>query len=179
MTDRSTQIISDSQTVARFLDKDTIKTLDYHGTLTIEELLEKTKIPVLPQLSLSKVSTVYTKARSDGGYCASQCFDDLKNAIDVTDTNKSTIINKLIEGASCALLQPDGKGWQKGKLKLCFEFIPEESEAVTIEAKQVATNQSPLDEIRQLANELTSMTSLAEPLCEGKRYANGTRIEQN
>jgi KGK domain len=162
MTDRSKQIIPDSQAVARFLDEDTIKTLDYHGTLTIEELLEKTKIPALPELSLSKVSTIYTKARSDGGYSANNCFGDLKNAINMTDTNKSTIVNKLIEGASCTLLQPDGKGWQKGKLKLCFEFIAEEDDSIVALEKPVKTQLSPLDEIRQLSNELASVGSIEQ-----------------
>ncbi len=162
MTDRSKQIIPDSQAVARFLDKDTITTLDCHATLTIEELLEKTKNSVLPELSLSKVSAIYAKARSNGGYSDNDCFNDLKNAVNRTDTNKLTIINKLIEGAICNLLQPDGKGWQKGKLKLCFQFIPEETEIIEIQEKRLGTNSSPLDEIRQLANELTSMVSIEQ-----------------
>ncbi len=56
-------------------------------------------------------------------------------------------------------MQPDGRGWQKGKLKICFEFIPEEPESVAMQSKSVETNSSPLDEIRQLANELASATA--------------------
>lgn len=61
-------------------------------------------------------------------------------------------MNELLEGTSCNLLQPDGKGWQKGKLRLCFEFTPGENENLT------RIQVSPLDEIRQLAKEPTSAT---------------------
>ena len=63
---------------------------------------------------------------------------------------------------TCNLLQPDGKGWQKGKLKICFEFTPEEAELVSTQDKPVVTHSSPLDEIRQLSNDLTSMISLEQ-----------------
>ena len=63
---------------------------------------------------------------------------------------------------TCNLLQPDGKEWQKGKLKICFEFTPEEAELVSTQDKPVATHSSPLDEIRQLSNDLTSMISIEQ-----------------
>ncbi|WP_309729044.1 KGK domain-containing protein [Chamaesiphon sp. OTE_75_metabat_556] len=81
------------------------------------------------------------------------------------------IENVFDNGIDCKLLQPDGKGWQKGRLKICFEFIPEDNELMTSQEKPLDTHSSPLDEIRQLSNELTSMTSLAEPPRK--------RIEQN
>ncbi|NJL83256.1 MAG: hypothetical protein HC890_10420 [Chloroflexaceae bacterium] len=40
------------------------------------------------------------------------------------------------KGISVELLKPDAKGWRKGKLKLCIQFIPDEPE-------------SPLDDVRQ------------------------------
>ncbi|MCY7369099.1 MAG: hypothetical protein LH474_13215, partial [Chamaesiphon sp.] len=61
------------------------------------------------------------------------------------------------DGLKCNLLQPDGKGWQKGKLKICCEFIPEEPEPIVIQDKPAKTHSSPLDEIRQLSNELASV----------------------
>ena len=66
--------------------------------------------------------------------------------------------NILMDGTNISLLQPDGKGWQKGKLKICFEFTPEEPEPIAIIAKPIETHSSPLDEIRQLSNELASAT---------------------
>ena len=76
--------------------------------------------------------------------------------------NNLKINNVLLSGVNCDLLQLDGKGWQKGKLKICFEFIPEEPELVSTQDKPVATHSSPLDEIRQLSNDLTSMISLEQ-----------------
>jgi hypothetical protein len=61
---------------------------------------------------------------------------------------------------TCTLLQPDGKGWQKGKIKLCFEFIPEENETVATNETPVKNHLSSLDEIRQLANKLASGGSI-------------------
>ena len=68
----------------------------------------------------------------------------------------------LMDGTNVRLLQADGKGWQKGKLKICFEFIPEESEPITTQDKPISTQFSPLDEIRQLANELASVGSIEQ-----------------
>lgn len=47
-------------------------------------------------------------------------------------------INQLFgKGVECNLLQP-GAYWKKGKIKICVEFIPDETES-----------ESPLDDIRQ------------------------------
>ncbi len=73
-----------------------------------------------------------------------------------------SVANILIVGTSVSLLQPDGKGWQKGKLKICFEFTPEEPEPIAIHDNPVETHSSPLDEIRQLSNELALVGSIEQ-----------------
>ncbi len=142
MNDLSKQIIPDSQAVARCLDPEMLEILDSHSTLIISDLLEKLKQPIEPTLSRHKTNLIFDKSRTTSNYCSGNFFDDLKEALTTQDTDTPQIINKLIDGTTCNLLQPDGKGWQKGKLKICFEFIPEEPE----------DRHSPLDEIRQLSN---------------------------
>jgi KGK domain len=158
MTDRSKQIIPNSQAVVRFLDEEAIKVLDCHGTFTIEELLEKTNNLSSSKLSIAKVSAIFRKARSVGNYSDVECFNDLQHAIISSSKDVVGITNKLAEGTTCNLLQPDGKGWLKGTLKICFEFkfIPEEDESVTVAIEQnpVETQYSPLDDIRQQVNSL-------------------------
>jgi hypothetical protein len=156
MIDRSKQIIPDLEAVARCLDTEMLEILDSHGTLIISDLLEKLKQPIDPTLSRHKVNLIFDKSRTLGNYNSGNFFDDLKEAIVTKDTSASTLANKLINGTDCNLLQPDGKGWQKGKLKTCFEFIPEEPEPVPTQEKTVEIHSSPLDEIRQLSNELAS-----------------------
>jgi hypothetical protein len=162
MLDRTKQVIPDLDAVARCLDSEMLEILDSHGTLIISDLLEKLKQPIDPTLSRHKVNLIFDKSRTIGNYNSGNFFDDLKEAISTKDTNASTIINKLINGTDCNLLQPDGKGWQKGQLKMCFEFIPEENEPVVMQTAPVETHRSPLDEIRQLSNELTSGISIEQ-----------------
>ena len=73
-----------------------------------------------------------------------------------------SVANILTNGTNVLLLQPDGKGWQKGKLKLCFEFIPEELAPIATQEPPAEIHSSPLDEIRQLSNELASIVSLEQ-----------------
>lgn len=164
MTDRPKQIIPDSEAVARCLDGEMLEILDSHGTFVLSELLE-----LLTEashnhndLELSKTITdiIFHEARSNGSYSRDEFFNDLNQSITETDTTSIKIIKKLIDGTYCNLMQPDGKGWQKGKLKLCFEFIPEEPESVAIQENSVENHTSPLDEIRQLSNELASLASI-------------------
>ena len=171
MTDRSKRMIPDSQAVAHFIEPEILEALDSHGTFTISELLEKIKQPIDPKVFRKNIGTIFAKCRSNNEYSRENYLNDVKNAFVSHDTNSGTILSALADGTSCELLQPDGKGWQKGKLKLCFEFIPEEPEPIEIQDKPVETHSSPLDKIRQLSTELTSMVSLAEPLEK--------RIEQN
>jgi len=83
---------------------------------------------------------------------------------------KGTSINELIEkrwqnnnrkwfsaGKACQILSVDGKGWQKGKLRIKFtlEFCPDEPEIEEItQSNDLEINQaeSPLDDIRRMMN---------------------------
>jgi KGK domain len=65
----------------------------------------------------------------------------------------------FISGMDCEVLQPS-KDWQKGKVRICLEFIPEveeEEEQLSSEeaeeVEEVEPEASPLDEIRKLAKE--------------------------
>jgi hypothetical protein len=156
MNDQSKQIISDSESVTRFTDREMLKILNSHSLFTIAELLEKLQKSTNPTICREKVDAIFVRSRSNGGYSKSDYFNDLQNAILSKDTNLVTIVSILLKGTSCSVLQPDGTGWQKGNLKLCFEFTPEENKPVPIQKKSVEAHRSPLDEIRQLANELTS-----------------------
>ena len=174
MTDRSIQIIPDSQAVARCLDPEMLKILGSHGTFLLDELLEMLKGSSVNEADFieraafienltNTIITIIQQGHSPQ-YLTNKISTFIKGSmLDLTQEN-SKIVNSLLSGINCNLLQLDGKGWQKGKLKICFEFIPEEPDLVE-------THSSPLDEIRQLSTELTSMVSLAEPLEK--------RIEQN
>ena len=162
MTDRSKQIIPDLEAVARCLDPEMLEILDSHRTLIVGNLLKKLKQPIDPTLSRHKINLIFDKSRTLGNYNSGNFFNDLKEAILTEDTNISTLANKLINGTDCSLLQPDAKGWQKGKLKMCFEFIPEETEPLATQDKLVESHLSPLDEIRQLSNELVSVGSIEQ-----------------
>jgi KGK domain len=156
MTDRLNQIIPDSEAVARCLDPVMLEILGSHSTFTVSELLEQIKQPIETEFSLEKINAIFTEARSNGSYSNSNFYNDLQKAILFQDNNVATIANILLNGTLCKLLQLDGKGWQKGILKMCLEFIPEEPEAIASQEKSVETHSSPLDEIRQLASARSS-----------------------
>jgi KGK domain len=148
MTDRSKQIIPDSEAVARCLDPELLKFLDAHSTFTISELLEKIKQPITSTVFREKTDAIFVKVRSNSDYSRVDCFNDFKAAILPQGTNQTEIVNLLVDGMPWHLLQPDGKGWQKGKLKICFEFISEETEIVVAQDRSLEDRSSPLDEIR-------------------------------
>jgi KGK domain len=162
MTDRSKQIIPDSEAVVRCLAPKMLEIFGSHGTFTVSELLEQIKEPIEPKFSLERINAIFTEARSNGSYSHGDFYNDLQKAILVKDNNVAKIANILLHGTLCNLLQPDGKGWQKGTLKICFEFIPEEIEPAATKEQPVETHQSPLDEIRQLSNELASARSIEQ-----------------
>jgi KGK domain len=96
-------------------------------------------------VSQEKAQLIFSKIRINSEYSH---IDFLK------EFSGETAMNCFVDGVAVSLLQPDGKGWQKGKLKMCFEFTPEVDKPVVIEENLLATQDSSLDEIRQLANSL-------------------------
>lgn len=194
MIDRSKQIISDPEAIARCLDPNMLLLLGSHSTFTINELyqqidpsldklLSKEKLniifdkinpsnfdlskitrdineaikPLVLSLSKNQIEIMYEKIRIDPRYGSK---DFIKTIF--LETTVKSVASILVDGTSISLLQPGSKGWQKGKLKLCFEFVPEEPEFLTTATDLIETKLSPLDEIRQLSNELTSMVSIEQ-----------------
>jgi KGK domain len=145
MTNQPKQIIPDLQAVAHFLDE----------TFLISDLLENLKPPVDDQESfINQLRKLHLELKS-GGYSRDHYQDKVEVFIanNTIIENKENAIIKLFEdGMDCKLLQPDSKGWQKGKLTMCFQFTPEESNSISIEEKLKEINHSSLDEIRQLSN---------------------------
>ena len=168
MTDRSTQIIPDSQAVVSCFDPEILKILDSHSTFTINELLKTIKISGVDRTSFrDELKNLIGTLQKDSNNVPS-LFSKLIAFVDgdkITESRYTSyeILRKaLLNGTECSLLQPDEKGWQKGKIKICFEFIPEEPEPVSTQDKPVEIQSSPLDEIRQLSNDLTSMISIEQ-----------------
>jgi hypothetical protein len=106
-------------------------------------------------ISEGKTATVFREIRTNANYFPKDlCADINGNALSEKHMQAS-LINILVEGANILLLSPEGKGWQKGKLKICFEFIPEETVPKTVsnQTGSIESTQSPLDEIRNLTIE--------------------------
>jgi hypothetical protein len=147
MADTAKQIIPDPNSVIRCLDPEMLTALSSHETFIIGELLKAiTKKSTNIIISDEELWSVFNTARNAGSYSASQFHQQVVKLI---NQENSALLNTLIaDGKSCSLLQPDGKGWQTGKLKLCFEFIPDETESEENNKKTIQTDRSPLDEIR-------------------------------
>jgi hypothetical protein len=143
MTDTAKKIIADTNAVIRCVDP----ALSSHETFIAGELL---KVLMKKSASLiiseEELWSLFNTARNAGSYSASQ-FQ--RQVVKLITQESSALMNTLIEdGKDCYFLQPDGKGWQKGKIKLCFEFIPEAAEVGETVYKHEETDRSPLDEIR-------------------------------
>jgi KGK domain len=172
MTDRSKQIIPSLDAVARCLDLEVLEILGLHDTFVLSELLETLEgysVDCTDTIDgaafIEKLTSIIAGIIQQGysrEYLVNKVSNFVRGSILDPDRDNQGITNALLSGINCSLLQIDGKGWQKGKLKICFEFIPEENESIVIEEKIPETHTSPLDEIRQLANELTAMTSIEQ-----------------
>jgi KGK domain len=172
MIDQPKQIIPDSDAVARFIDRETLKTLDSSGTFVIGELLEKLKgssnVDFVDRSAfIDKLISMIVNIMHSGHsreYLVNKVSTFIKGSeIDENKDISSRIINSaLFDGMTCNLLQSDGRGWQKGTLKMCLEFIPEETEVVEMQKEIVKTRVSPLDEIRQLSNQIASVGSIEQ-----------------
>jgi hypothetical protein len=172
MLDRSKQIIPDSQAVVSCFDREILEILDSHGTFVLSDLLEMLKGSSVDCIdfkarsaSIEKLTSTIIERIQQGRsqqYLINKVSTFIKESIPDSSRDNQRINDALLSGINCNLLQPDGKGWQKGKLKICFEFTPEEPQLVVNQEKTVETHPSPLDEIRQLSNELTSGISIEQ-----------------
>jgi KGK domain len=166
MIDRFKQIIPDSQAVVSCFDPEILKVLDSHGTFTINELLKTIKMSGVDRTSfrdeLKNLITALQKETHNVPALLSKLttFADGDRINESRYTSYEILRKALFNGTECTLLQPDEKGWQKGKIKISFEFIPEEDEPIAAKENPVETHSSPLDEIRQLSNELASVGSI-------------------
>ena len=172
MTDLSKQIIIGADTIVCLLDEEIIESLNSHDTYKVKSLfnqlwkLDRTEksVNLAAKKILEKILKKVYYNNTENSEIAKEIHTFIRSSSDKsTNAIQSFDIDDIepfiAEGVNCNLLQPDGKGWQKGKLKLCFEFTPEEPEAIATQATPVEAQSSPLDEIRQLSNELTSMTA--------------------
>jgi KGK domain len=146
MTNQPKQIIPDLQAVAHFL----------FGTFLISDLLEGIKAPIDdPESFINQLRELHLELKN-GGYSRDHYQDKVEVFIannTIIEDEENVVIKLFEDGIDCKLLQPDGKGWQKGKLRICFEFTPENNEnLIAIPDDSVKMPESPLDEIRQLAN---------------------------
>jgi KGK domain len=158
MNNQIQPIIPDSQAVISCFDPEILKILDSHSTFTIRELLEKIKISGLDRTSfrnnLKDIIVQTQQENNNAQFLLNKLIPFIDgNEVDERRYTSYEILRKaLLDGTECSLLKPDGKGWRNGKLKICFEFIPEESEPILIQENLAGTVHSPLDEIRQLVN---------------------------
>jgi KGK domain len=181
MNSQTTKIIVDSQAVIRCLDNSTTKVLGSHTTFTIDELIERINGKTDSVISLEKIDGILQRVRVSANYgipsFQKEINDNLSREADMLSLQEAqlffskirqdrqyssvdlleelfekTAMNSFISGVTVSLLQPGLKGWQKGKLKICFEFTPEETESVVTQKITVENHHSPLDEIRQLVD---------------------------
>jgi KGK domain len=147
MNDQSKQIIPDSQAVAHCLD----------GIFLISDLLENFKPLVDDQKPfINQLRKLHLELKS-GGYSRDYYQDKVEVFIaqsTIVENKKNAVIKLFEDGIDCKLLQPDSKGWQKGRLTVCFQFTPEESEFIPFQENSDDIYNSPLDEIRHLDNSL-------------------------
>jgi KGK domain len=140
MNNQNKQIIPELQSVVNCLD----------GTSLLSDLLKELKPPVDNQLKI-----LHRELKAENNvYLYRDRMEAFINRKIPIESKEMTITELLEDGLDCNLLQPDGKGWQKGKLTMCFQFTPEENEFISTQEISAEVNNSPLDEIRQLANSL-------------------------
>ena len=132
-------------------------------TFLISDLLENLKMPVdNSETFVAELRTLHLELKHSG-YSKEHYLNKIETFINENtniENKDEAFLDAFDNGINCNLLQPNGNGWQKGRLKICFEFIPEEPEPITIQEKAIPTQPSPLDEIRQLSNELASVGSI-------------------
>jgi KGK domain len=160
MNCQSKQLISDVDTVICLSDEAIIESLKYHDTYKAKSLLNQlckfnygeSIVTSLLEEVLEKVYHNQSNISNSTLATKIQEFIRKNKSANCNNADQSSIQPFFAEGVKCNLLQPNGKGWQKGTLKVCFEFTPEEDEPMQTKGNSVTTEYSSLDEIRQLAN---------------------------
>jgi glucose-6-phosphate-specific signal transduction histidine kinase len=148
------QIIPDQNAVVSCFDSEIIEILDSHSTFTINELLRTIRISGVDRTSFRDSLRDLIVEMQKESHNVQSLLNKLTTFIngEAINENRYTsyeILRKaLLNGTDCNLLQADGQGWQKGQLKVCFEFIPDGTESVASQNNPTETHPSPLDEIR-------------------------------
>ena len=170
MIDRSKSIIPDVDAIVCLLDETIAESLNSHDTYKVKSLFSQLwKLNHSENSSTELLEEILEKIYNAQSHVSSiviankiQAFIKENKSLKSSNTGQFNIKPFIAEGINCNLLQSDGKGWQKGKLKICFSFTPEENEPAPIQKEPIETHSSPLDEIRQLANELASVGSIEQ-----------------
>lgn len=162
MNDKSKQITPDADDVICLLDKTITESLNSHDTYKAKSLFnqlwklnykENTTVGLLEEV-LEKV--YHNQSNISNSTLAKKIQEFIKNKGTSPNHRELSIVKPFFtEGVNCSLLQPDGKGWQKGKLKIRFEFTLEEDNSMITEPNPVTMQRSSLDEIRQLTDSLS------------------------
>jgi hypothetical protein len=160
MNNQIQQIIPNSQAVASCLNPSVLDALDSHSTFTISELFEAIKLSDMNRTSYRNELRNMIEETQCLSLNVPSIWSRLIAFLDGDEIRENRLASyeilreALLNGTECNLLQSDGKGWQKGELKICFEFIPEKNEPIITQENTIETTQSQLDEIRQLTNSL-------------------------
>jgi KGK domain len=162
MTDQSKPIIPDSQSVARLSDQEIIDTLNSNGTFVFEDFIEAISDFDTSMITGDieyEINRIFCN-EENGEYLRGKLESFIKT--EVIEKSKipslSIIVKALFNGVNCDLLEPNGQGWQKGKIKILFEFMPEENENQTsqpiVSSEQTQFMESSLDGIRKTMSEV-------------------------
>lgn len=76
----------------------------------------------------------------------------IMQVISVSEDEKKGLFD---EGVNCEILRPNAS-WQKGRIRICLEFCPDEPEVEVIPAGselEISQSESPLADIRQMVTE--------------------------
>jgi hypothetical protein len=130
-----------------------IKNISNYGPPDFYKDINNALKPLGKSMSEGEAALIFRKIRNDENYTSLNFFKDI-DTIASPKTDVKSISAMFMNGTNISLLSLNGKGWQKGKLRMCFEFIPEEDEPIATKENSVGITRSPLDEIRQLANSL-------------------------
>ena len=119
MTDRSKQIIPDSQSVISCFDPEILKILDSHSTFTINELLKIIKVSDVDRTSFRDELKDFIVTMQGEGINIPSLFSKLITFVDgdkITESRYTSyeILRKaLLNGTECTLLQPNEQGWHR------------------------------------------------------------------